>query len=64
MFDRPKPTVGCSAKARTRRRRRRRRRGLLFFSLVFVQFHTLFIVIHKLPDSITDEGFGLFLATY
>jgi len=57
--------VGCSANARRRRRRiRRRRRSVLFFSMVFVQFYTLFIVIHKLPDSITDEGFGLFLATY
>ena len=26
MFDRPKPTVGCSASGRRRRRRRRRRR--------------------------------------
>ena len=26
LFDRPKPTVGCSASGRTRRRRRRRRK--------------------------------------
>jgi len=26
MFDRPKPTVGCSANGRRRRRRRRRRK--------------------------------------
>ena len=29
LFDRPKPTVGCSANGRRRRRRRRRRRSIL-----------------------------------
>jgi hypothetical protein len=38
--------------------------ALLFFSMVFLQFHTPFVAIHKLPDSITAEGFGPFLAIY
>jgi len=41
-----------------------KRTGLLFFSMVFLQFHTPFTAICKLSDSITDEGFGLFLANY
>jgi hypothetical protein len=33
--------------------------AILFFNTVSLQFHTLFVAVHKLPDSITEEGFGL-----
>jgi len=34
---------------------------ILFFNIVFLHIHTLFAEVHRLPDSIEEEGFGLSL---
>jgi hypothetical protein len=34
--------------------------ALLFFNIVSIQFHTLFVAVHKLSDSKREEGFRLF----
>jgi len=33
---------------------------ILFFNMVFLHFHTLFVKVHGLPDSIEEEGFRFF----
>ena len=33
--------------------------ALLFFNIVSIQFHTLFVAVHKLSDFIREEGFRL-----
>ena len=46
MFDRPKPTVGCSANGRTRRRIRRRRlntKKMAAFLYLFLEYRIEFI---------------------
>jgi hypothetical protein len=43
LFDRPKPTVGCSASGRRRRRRRRRRMQLLVHNPeIILTFYLIF----------------------
>jgi hypothetical protein len=31
--------------------------AILFFNIVSLQFHNLFVTVHKLPGSIGEEGF-------
>jgi hypothetical protein len=49
LFDRPKPTVGCSASGRRRIRRRRRRR-------IFVWVSVLFNGVVRCEDHVVREG--------
>jgi hypothetical protein len=30
---------------------------ILFFNIIFLHAHTLFAAVHRLPDSIEEEGF-------
>jgi len=34
---------------------------ILLLNIVSQQFHTLFEIVHRFPDSIREEGFCLFL---
>jgi len=34
--------------------------SIIFFNIVSIQFHTLFVAAHKISDSKREEGFRLF----